>query len=211
MNGVVRNCRRFFAVAGAGLLLGGCVSTLPEVKSLSDLNANEILLVGKVELIPRLETVEQQNLHGIGSGKLKNRIALGFAAQKPKYKDKYTGTTYKQMDGYVSAEPGTTFFVRYPKGKPVYYLGGEIYLEVGSGGAAGIKIPGGLKYVPGKKARALYLGTIRYYRDDYNAITKVRLINQVSAAKRDMQKKFGRRIPIQVVKPAVFEARAFEY
>lgn len=211
MNSVSRKFRRLAAVAGIGLLLGGCVPQLPELKSLNELQPNEILLVGKVELIPKLEAVEQQNLKGIGTGKFQNRIGLAFSATKPKYKDDTTGTTYKQIDNYITAEPGKTFFVRYPKGQPILYLGGEIYLEAGSAGMDDIKIPGGLKYVPSRKAKAVYIGTIRYYRDDYNAITKVRLLNQISQARRDLRKKFGRSMPMKAVKPTTFKLRSFEY
>jgi hypothetical protein len=206
------NFQRLVAVVGIAFLLGGCVPALEEVKSAKDLQPNEVLLVGKVELVPRLQKFEQQNLKGIGTGKFKGHFGLIFAAQKPTYKKgSESGTTYKQMDNYALVEPGKTFYVRYPKGKPVYYLGGLIYLSSDGGSLDSLKLPGGLSYVPGKSARAIYLGTIRYYRDDYNAITKVRLINQVNEAVRDLRKETGGNIPVQVVKPHKFRMRALDF
>lgn len=208
----IRNVRRLLAIAGIGILLGGCVPALEEVKSAKDLQPNEVLLVGKVELIPKLEKFEQQNLKGIGTGKFKGHFGLIFAAQKPTYKKgSESGTTYKQMDNYALVEPGKTFFVRYPKGKPVYFLGGVIYLSSDGGALESIKLPGGISYVPGKNARAIYLGTIRYSRDDYNAIKKVRLVNQLNEAVRDLRKETGSNIPIQVVKPRKFRMRALDF
>lgn len=207
-----RNFRRLLAVAGIGLLLGGCVPALEEVKSAKDLKPNEILLVGKVELVPKLEKFEQQNLKGLGTGKFKGRFGLIFAEQKPSYKKgSQSGTTYKQMDNYALVEPGKTFFVRYPKGKPIYYLGGIIYLSSSGGSLDTMKLPGGIKYAPRKNARAIYLGTIRYYRDDYNAITKVRLVNQLGQAKRALQKETGANVPIQVGQPRQFKMRALDF
>lgn len=207
-----RNLRRLLTVVAIGLLLVGCVPALEEVKSAKDLQPNEVLLVGKVELVPKLEKFEQQNLKGIGTGKFKGRFGLIFAAQKPIYKKgSQSGTTYKQMDNYALVEPGKTFFVRYPKGKPIYYLGGVIYLSSDGGSLDAMKLPGGIKYAPRKNTRAIYLGTIRYYRDDYNAITKVRLINQLGQAKRALRKETGADMPIQVVKPRKFRMRALDF
>ena len=212
MNVNMRKIQRLLAVAGIGLLLGGCVPALEEVKSAKDLQPNEVLLVGKVELVPKLEKVEQQNLKGIGTGKFKGHFGLIFASQKPTYKKgSESGTTYKQMDNYALVEPGKTFFVRYPKGKPVYYLGGVVYLSTSGGSFDNLKLPGGISYAPGTNARAIYLGTIRYYRDDYNAITKVRLVNQLSEAVRDLRKETGGHIPVQAVKPRKFRMRALDF
>ena len=208
----IKNVQRLAAIVGIGMLLGGCVPALEEVKSAKDLQPNEVLLVGKVELVPRLEKSEQQNLKGIGTGKFKDHFGLIFAAQKPTYKKgSESGTTYKQMDNYALVEPGKTFFVRYPKGKPVYYLGGVIYLSSDGGSLDYLKLPGGISYAPGKSARAIYLGTIRYYRDDYNAITKVGLVNQFNEAVRDLRKETGGNIPVQVVKPHKFRMRALDF
>ena len=212
MNGYALHCRRLLGVVGIGLLLGGCVPELDEVKSAKDLQPGEILLVGKVELIPKLEKVEQQNLKGIGTSKFKGRFGLIFSAQKPTYKKgSQSGTTYKQMDNYALVEPGKTFFIRYPRGMPVYYLGGVIHLSSGGGSLDSMKLPGGIAYVPRKNARAIYLGTIRYNRDDYNAITKVRLVNQLGQAKRALRRETGTDIPIQVVQPRKFKMRALDF
>jgi hypothetical protein len=206
------NIRRLLVVAGVGIMLSGCVPALEEVKSAKDLQPNEILLVGKVELVPKLEKFEQQNLKGIGTGKFKGRFGLIFAEQKPAYeKGSQSGTTYKQMDNYALVEPGKTFFVRYPKGKPIYFLGGVIYLATNGGSLDTMKLPGGIKYTPRKNTRAIYLGTIRYYRDDYNAIKKVRLINQISQAKRALRKETGADMPVQVGKPRHFKMRALDF
>ena len=205
--------RRLSEIVVIGLLLGGCVPELNEVKSAKDLQPNEILLVGKVELVPRLEKIEQQNLKGIGTGKFKGRVGVIFSSKKPAYKKgSQSGTTYKQMDNYALVEPGKTFFIRYPKGKRIYYLGGVIHLSIDGGSFDSIKLPGGLMYTPSKNVKAVYLGTIRYFRDDYNSITKVRLVNELSQAKRDLRKETGAsNIAVQPGKPRKFRMRALDF
>lgn len=204
------NYLRITMLACVAVLLSACVPALDEMKGPGEAGPNEILLVGKVELVPKLEKGEQ-NLRGIGTGKFKNRFGLIFAEKKPTYKNgSESGTTYKQMDNYALVEPGKTFIVRYPKGKPIYYLGGLIYLST-SGSIDTLKLPGGIRYIPGKNARAVYLGTIRYRRDDYNAITKVQLLNQAGQAKHDLRKTIGKDIPLQEVNPVRFKMRALDF
>lgn len=140
----------------------------------SELRPGEIVLVGKVELVPPLGKFEQQNLKTIGSGRFKNKISVTFSDKKPSMKKgSNEGTSYKEIDSYAGVKPGETFFLRRPRSKSIYYLGGIIHLASTRSGLDSMVLPGGLKLHPRKHSRAVYLGTIRYYRNDYNEITKV--------------------------------------
>lgn len=195
----------------ASLMAVSCVPTLPPISNINDLQPNEILLVGKIELVPKLEEYDQKGLKGIGTGRLKNRINIVFSSKKPTYKkNDREGTTRKQIDNYAGIKPGETFFLRYPKGKSVYYLGGIIYLASHRGSIETMQLPGGLKFKPGKRSKAIYLGTIRYYRDDYNAITNVKVINQISQANREFRKKLGARFKLKRVPAQSFKMRRIE-
>lgn len=193
----------------AAVLLAGCVPSLPPIQHVSELKPDEVLLVGKIELVPALDAKEQ-NLRGIGSGRFKNKISIVFSENKPVYKDKDEGTNYKQMDSYAGITPGQTFFLRHPRKKALHYLGGIIYLSVGNHGADTMSLPGGLKYKIKPGSRYIYLGTLRYHRDVYNAITDVKLVDDLNGASRDFRNKLGGKTRLEKVAIEPFKMRPIQ-
>jgi hypothetical protein len=187
-------------------LLSGCVASLPPIRHVSELKPDEVLLVGKIELVPALAADEQQ-LRGIGSGRMKNKISIVFSENKPVYKDKHQGTDYKQMDNYAGITPGQTFFLRHPRKKALHYLGGIIYLSIGNQGAETMSLPGGLKYRIQPGSKYIYLGTIRYHRDVYNAITDVQLVDESKSANNDFRTKLGGKGRLEKVRAEPFKMR----
>jgi len=193
----------------AAALLSGCVASLPPIQHVSELKPDEVLLVGKIELVPAL-SADEQNLRGIGSGRMKNKISIVFSENKPVYKDKDEGTNYKQMDNYAGITPGQTFFLRHPRKKALHYLGGIIYLSIGNQGADTMSLPGGLKYKIRPGSKYVYLGTIRYHRDVYNAITDVKLVDELKSANRDFRRKLGGKGNLEKVAIDTFKMRPIQ-
>ena len=64
-------------------------------------------------------------------------------------------------------------------------------------------LPGGLKYEVQPSDRAIYIGTLRYHRDDYNAITKVDLLDEFDKAKKAFVKQHGATVKLRRVKPTL--------
>jgi hypothetical protein len=64
-------------------------------------------------------------------------------------------------------------------------------------------LPGGLKYEIQASDRAIYIGTFRYHRDDYNAITKVDLVNEFDKANQAFTERFGNVVKLRRVKPSL--------
>ncbi len=64
-----------------------------------------------------------------------------------------------------------------------------------------MQLPGGLQYALKPDDRAVYIGTLRYYRDDYNTITKVEIVNDYARAKRAFYAKFGTSFKLRAVMP----------
>lgn len=198
-------------ILAAALNFSACVPTMPPLTHVSELQPGEIVLVGKVELVPPLGKYEQQNLKGIGSGRFKNKISVTFSDKKPSMKKGGNeGTSYKEIDNYAGVKPGETFFLRRPRSKSIYYLGGIIHLASSPSGMDTMVLPGGLKLHPRKNSRAVYLGTIRYYRNDYNEITKVRVIDERKTANREFRRKLGANFNVDRVKVSSFKMRPLQ-
>ena len=164
-----------------------------QLKSLKSLDEDEIVLVGRVELLPPLEDFEQ-NLKTIGSKRYKNAASFiigerTVALENPRLRDN------KYADG---VQLGQDFYIRRKRNDTFFYSGSMILTSSVMGGAMDrIVLPGGLKYAIRASDKAVYIGTFRYHRDDYNAITKVDLLNDFERANRAFIKQFGNGVKLR--------------
>ncbi len=164
-----------------------------QLKSLKSLDEDEIVLVGRVELLPPLEDFEQ-NLKTIGSKRYKNvaSFMIGERAvdlENPRLRDN------KYADG---VQLGQDFYIRRKRNDTFFYSGSMILTSSVMGGVMDrILLPGGLKYAIRASDKAVYIGTFRYHRDDYNAITKVDLLNDFERANRAFIKQFGNGVKLR--------------
>ena len=164
-----------------------------QLKSLNRLGKDEIVLVGRVELLPPLEDFEQ-NLKTIGSKRYKNAASFIIGErtvdlENPKLRDN------KYADG---VQLGQYFYIRRKRNDTLFYSGSMILTSSVMGGAMDrIVLPGGLKYAIRASDKAVYIGTFRYHRDDYNAITKVDLLNDFERANKAFIKQFGNGVKLR--------------
>ncbi len=164
-----------------------------QLKSLKSLAEDEIVLVGRVELLPPLEDFEQ-NLKTIGSKRYKNAASFIIGErtvdlENPKLRDN------KYADG---VKLGQDFYIRRKRNDTFFYSGSMILTSSVMGGVMDrIVLPGGLKYAIRASDKAIYIGTFRYHRDDYNAITKVDLLNDFERANRAFIKQFGNGVKLR--------------
>ena len=199
---------QFLFVLATILNFSACVPSMPPLPHISELQSGEIVLISKIELVPPLAKFEQQNLKTIGSGRLKDKISIMFSDQRPNIKkSSNASTSHKDIDNYAGIKPGETFVLRRPRSKFIHYLGGIIYLASTRSGLETMILPGGLKIHLQKNSKAIYLGTIRYYRDEYNEITKVRIIDERKAANREFRRNLGAKFNIDRVKISSFKMR----
>jgi len=175
-----------------GLLLAtaltGCVvpSARDPIDSVSSLSGNETILVGRVELIPPLKKHEQK-FKGIIVGDFENKIILLTDDQNRKLTKEPELSDYA---GRIEAKLGETFFVRSPA-KPFYILGGVVYLELGGEGMSRAYFPGGIKVSIRAGDQAVYVGTLRYHRNEFFDVTKVDVQDEFAKANAEFKKKFG--------------------
>ena len=182
--------------AAAGLLLssalGACVGPAREpVDSLAGLDRDETVVVGRIELVPPLRK-DEQKFKGIVIGDLKNKMILITDDQ---YRQLTDEPGMSDFSGRIEAKLGKTFFVR-SQSKPFFILGGMLYLDLGGSETNRAYFPGGLKVSlkPGEKA--VYIGTVRYNRNEFFEITKASIVDDYDRANAEFKKRFGTRYPL---------------
>jgi hypothetical protein len=175
----------------AALALAGCVpSALAPVSSADGVGSGETIIVGRVELVPPLRKGEQR-LTGIGTGSYQNLMLLLTGERdrplpaEPKIAD------YADR---IEAPLGSHFFVR-TRSAPFYIHGGIVFLDMGST-MNRARFPGGMRVALKQGDRAVYIGTLRYHRNEFFDITDVQVVDEYTAANAEYMKKFGNGVPL---------------
>lgn len=193
-------------VVAATLSLCSYVAFGKILKNIKSLDKDEVVLVGRIELVPPLEEFEQ-NLKTLGSKRYKNAAMFVIGervvdVQNPGLRDG------KYADG---VKLGEDFYLRRKRGDTLIYSGSIILTQsalVGHGRRASVDmerliLPGGLEYAIQASDKAVYIGTLRYHRDDYNAITKVDLVDEFDKANKAFIKEHGTSVKLRRVKPSL--------
>jgi len=179
--------RRALHGAALVLALASCApAPRAPLSSLNDLGRDEVMLVGRVDLVPPLQEHEQK-IRGMVVGDFKNRIFL-LADEKPRPLPEEPRLA--DYAGRIEAPLGSTFFVR-SQGAPFYVLGGVLFIEIGGGGQQRVYFPGGYHVALKPGDRAVYIGTLRYYRDEFFEIRRVAVADEYGEANVEFSRKFG--------------------
>ncbi len=185
-------------LAGISILalgLAACVPTsrIQPLDKLADLPSGDVVLVGRIELDPPLKPGEQRLSKTYAEYE---RLALVIVDEAPREIDRLGMGDMKQR---INAPLGQHFFVNHPA-RPFYILKSWVVMQ------AEIKMQSpnarmedplaplqGLFKVdvrPGDQA--VYIGTIRYHRDEFFGTTKVVVRDDHAAASAEFQRRFGR-------------------
>jgi hypothetical protein len=168
-------------------LLGACVGAAREpVDSLSGLGDGETVVVGRIELVPPLRKNEQK-LKGLGTGRFENKI---FLITDEHYRVLTEEPGMDDYAGRIEATLGKNFFVG-SDSKPFYILGGMLYLDLGGPEMNRAYFPGGLRVALRPGDRAVYIGTVRYHRNEFFEITKAVIVDDYERANAEFKKKYG--------------------
>lgn len=165
-----------------------------ELKKLRTLKDGEIYVVGRIQLIPNLKG-DEQNLKTGGSGRLKNKSYVFFS-------DKFIDITSQGFGlvKHAALVPLDDFFViKRRASDPVYFSGALIMLESSASHSgymnnrttinqSNLYLPGDRVYPLKSGARALYVGTLKFYRDEFNAIKKMEYVDDYPKAEADFKK-----------------------
>jgi hypothetical protein len=153
---------------------------------MTDLGANEAVLVGRIEMVPPLQQGEQK-LEGLFVSDMRNRA---YFLTDDHWREVQGEASLSDYRGYVGEEFGKTFAVAVPT-QPLYLLKGIMYLHFTGNRWEQAWLPGGLKVdlLPGDKA--VYMGTVRYHRNEFMDITRVEIVDDFTRERADFAKRFG--------------------
>lgn len=173
---------RFLQVGLVGWLLAGCQYGLPMVDSPDDVYPGEVILVGKVILDPPLQEGEQNVSMSMGSQI--NLINL-FTSDQEVMIDP-NNVRYGHFQKAIKATLGEQFCTIAPFDKG-NISGATLFLD----DMEKIYFPGGLQFTVEAEDQAVYLGTIRYRRNDFYEITDLDVLDEYSEAEKEFASKFG--------------------
>src|SRR5262245_29592986 len=175
----------------AALALASCApAPLAPVEG-GSVGSGETIIVGRVELVPPLQKGEQR-LKGIGTGAYENKMVL-LTGERPRPLP--ADPAVADYADRIEATLGSTFFVR-TRSSPFYILGGILFLEIGTG-MNRARFPGGMRVPVREGDRAVYIGTLRYHRDEFFEITRVTVVDEYNTAHAEFTKRFGSGVPLR--------------
>jgi hypothetical protein len=136
---------------------------------------SEVVVIGKVELVPPLNPQFEQKTHwnAIGEKRMLSHVLIATAGEyKPVKTSQLDGADFQSS---LEVEWGVPFMVKAPRQR-TFLNGALAHLNVMK--QEMLWFPGGYYFDVPKGAAAVYIGTLRYYRDDFNTITRVEVIDE---------------------------------
>lgn len=179
-------------------LLQGCsaMRTMADAKTLKP-EAGKLIVVGKFELDPPLIQPGDDAGHKpafIGAGKYVNKAFFSATAKPVDRIDDSMRSS--QWNNTLDATWGETYF-KETDARKTYLNAGVFFVDVISMDQAWL--PAGMSFTPPANAKAIYIGTVRYTRDDFMNITKVQVIDEYREAKAEFEKSLGKTVRLQKV------------
>ena len=199
------------ALALAALMAAGCGTVYTEPKSARELAPKSVLLVGRIELIPPLKAGEQDLKMGTfdpmdAKGALTNRAVLYLSATPSSRREPTTEALNPELE--------KTFFFSIPKDKR-YMVHGMVLMQHRvtavnrrqvSTESNELLIPAPVEFDIHPGDKAIYVGTWRLHRDEFNEVTKAQLLDQYAAAAAEFRKRFGPEIALRKALPRARQA-----
>lgn len=188
--------RLLAALGAAALATAGCASvTVSEgVGSLSEVGADSVILVGKIQVIPRVRPEEQTFRAGVDVFNMKRHHigrAILFVSDQPKYQERTGNALNPALE--------ETFFLKVPRSQRFMVKGSVTMALVARPVSVRQSVldhnellfPGPIEFdiQPGDKA--IYVGTLRLHRDEFHEVTKAEIRDEYAAAVADYRNKFG--------------------
>lgn len=189
---------------GVAVLLAGCVPTsrIKPVESLAEVQPGQMLVVGRIELDPPLKPGEQQ----IGKTYAEfDRATVVIVDSEPRVVDPMgSRPSIDDMKQRLIAPFGQNFFVSHVA-QPFYILKSWVVLyakvEVSAKNSAAddwfAPLHGMFRVDARPGDKAVYIGTIRYHRDEFFSTTKVVVRDDYASANAEFQRRFGRGVSLR--------------
>ncbi|MGH8682987.1 MAG: hypothetical protein ACREVP_15925 [Burkholderiales bacterium] len=187
---------RALAALAPILLAAGCaIPTLHKEAAGVDGTGNTVIVVGRIELVPPLKPGEQDLKMGtIDPLDMKSQLqgrAILWLAPTPKREERTADAFNPPLE--------QTYFFRIPR-TTRYVVHGSVlmYHRVTAVSRRSVEttsnellIPGPIEFDIKPSDKAMYVGTLRLHRDEFNEITRAELIDDYARALADFRLKFG--------------------
>lgn len=159
-------------------VLQACASrTLPSLPNATSLQveADQMVVIGKFELVPPINPDYEQRRCGKAPGEVPLLDHL-FMATGPQYKPiKISDLNKAEFQSSLQAVWGVPFMVKAPRQR-TFFNGGVTYLNIAR--QERLWFPGGYYFDVPSDAQAVYIGTLRFYRNDFNVITRIEVFDE---------------------------------
>jgi hypothetical protein len=186
----------FTAGVACGLGLGACTDFRDPYAG-GRVAAGETVLGGRIELVPPL-AADEQDISGIQTTDVENRVFL-LVDDHPRVieGDPETG----DFEDGIAATLGEPFWVTVPA-RPLHVLRASIVMRTAPA-VEMAHLPGGMVVDIQPGDRAVYMGTIRYTRDEFFTVRRVEVIDEYAAASADYQSRAASDVPLtrRLVRP----------
>lgn len=173
------------------LLAAGCASVHRDISSLNEVEVETVLLVGRIELVPRLRQGEQNIRLGLDPSGIKesmvNRAMLGLSHEPKRVEWNEFGGGVRAVMNPVLEQ---TFFIPVPKGMR-YMVNGTIAMEFSPNDGTTLMILPPMEFDIRPNDKAIYIGTLRMHRDEFHEVTKTEILDDYTAASAEFKKRFG--------------------
>ena len=196
---------RVLALAAAALL-AGCGTLYAEPQGAKDVDTESVVVVGRIELVPPLKANEQDLKMGTfdpmdAKGAFTGRAVLYLSDDSRAAGEK----TMEAMNPLLEK----TFFVKIPKDRRYMVYGSVLmYHRVTAVNqrqavvdSNELLLPAPVQFDIKPGDRAIYVGTWRLYRDEFNEVNKAQIIDQYATASAEFHKKFGNKLSLRKALP----------
>lgn len=196
----------FAAIVLVALFLGGCTTTT-SINDLAEVNkATDVVIVGRIEIVPKIEKEEVSVKMALGGDDLYRQFVM-------RIKNNIGETTDYMTDRENMAVVKTEedFYVPSKRSEPFKAFGGWFYTKLhGGAGVSGstvfFHVRDGIKAEFPKNAGAVYLGTLRFKRDEFFNLKGIDFVqDDFEAAQKRFQKKF--KTDMRLVKAKVTQVK----
>src|SRR5215470_8721782 len=186
-----------WAIAAAvliALLAAGCTTLHQDLAGLGEVKSDSVVLVGRIEIVPPIDP-EQQNIRtGLDPFGTKNYFlgrAIMFLSDQPRYEDRTNNAINPTLE--------QTYFIRVPKSQR-FMVRGSVTMDysqrVVSSRQVAIEqtelmIPAPIEFDIKPSDTAIYIGTLRLHRDEFNEVVKAEILDDYAGASIEFRKKFG--------------------
>ena len=183
------------AVAIICAALAGCIPATDTVADDVSRSADRVILVGSFEITPSipqsLNTRQsilrpaENALFGSAEDFAGNRLVTGFQP----YGTQVRQSMFSPFAGATHSVPlDDLFFIEVDRGA-IQMQDGQYFLS--DMGVDTIALPGGFVTATHPTAQVVYVGTIRYNRDDFFSITNVHVLDRFAQAAAEARRRYG--------------------